>query len=199
MIRPVPRSIMCSQRRLGHEEGAGEVDGQDLVPVLVGHLEDRLVDRDAGVVDEDVEAAVLVDHLAARCAGSRRPSRRCPGGCEPVSLVLGELGLEGLGALAVAAVAGGDGGALRGEAAADRGADAARAAGDEGDAARELRGRRPSNVVGFGAWWWPSLISLLWLSGPSARRATRRCRARSPCGPSSRPSGRCGRRAGRDA
>ena len=53
-------------------------------------------------------------------------------------LVLGELGLEGLGALAIAAIAGGDGGPLGGQAVADRGADAARAAGDQGDAALEL-------------------------------------------------------------
>ena len=53
-------------------------------------------------------------------------------------LVLGELGLEGLGALAIPAVAGGDGRALGSQAVADGGADAARAAGDHGDAALEL-------------------------------------------------------------
>jgi hypothetical protein len=51
------------QRGLGHEEGAREVDREDLVPVLVVHLEHRLVDRDAGVVDEHVEPAVTVDDL----------------------------------------------------------------------------------------------------------------------------------------
>jgi hypothetical protein len=48
---------------LGHEERAGEVDGEDLVPVLVFELEGELVGGDAGVVDEDVEAAVAVDDL----------------------------------------------------------------------------------------------------------------------------------------
>src|SRR6185312_417432 len=34
-----------------------------LVPVLVGHLGHRLIDRDAGVVDQNVQAAMAIDHL----------------------------------------------------------------------------------------------------------------------------------------
>jgi hypothetical protein len=33
------------------------------VPVVDGHAQDRTVQREAGVVDEDVEPAVLLDHL----------------------------------------------------------------------------------------------------------------------------------------
>ena len=50
-------------RRLGHVEGAREVHLQHLVPVGRRHLRNGLVDRDARVVDEDVEPAVLLDHL----------------------------------------------------------------------------------------------------------------------------------------
>jgi hypothetical protein len=46
-----------------HVEGAGEVDAQDFVPVVDAHFPDGPVDGDAGVVDEDVEAAVLLDDL----------------------------------------------------------------------------------------------------------------------------------------
>ena len=48
-------------RGLGHVEGAGEVDAEDFVPVVDAHFPDGPVDGDAGVVDEDVQAAVLVD------------------------------------------------------------------------------------------------------------------------------------------
>ena len=50
-------------RGLGHEEGAGQVDRDDLLPVLVGHLGHGPVDGDAGVVHQDVDPALLVDHL----------------------------------------------------------------------------------------------------------------------------------------
>ena len=54
---------------LAHEDGGGlggrevalEVDGDDLVPLLLAHVEDHAVAEDAGVVDEDVDAAELVD------------------------------------------------------------------------------------------------------------------------------------------
>ena len=51
-------------RGLGHEEGARQVDRDDLLPVLVGHLGHGPVDGDAGVVHQDVDPAVVVDHLA---------------------------------------------------------------------------------------------------------------------------------------
>ena len=52
------------QRSLGHEESTRKIDGEHLLPVLVGHLGHGPVDRDPGVVYRDVESAVLVDHLA---------------------------------------------------------------------------------------------------------------------------------------
>jgi hypothetical protein len=63
---PGPALDHVVKHRLGHEERAGEVDGDDLVPVLVGHLEDRLVRGDPRVVDEDVQPAVVLDDLADR-------------------------------------------------------------------------------------------------------------------------------------
>src|SRR3954451_22892353 len=53
---------MC-QRGLGEKERPGQIDSDDLVPFVFGHLGHRLVNRDAGVVDQDVQAAVLVDDL----------------------------------------------------------------------------------------------------------------------------------------
>ena len=47
-----------------HQEHAGEVDGEHLVPGLDGELVDRLalvrLHADAGIVDEDVDAACLL-------------------------------------------------------------------------------------------------------------------------------------------
>src|SRR5215469_7271549 len=51
-------------RRLGHEEGTGQVDRDDLLPVVVAHLGHGPVDGDPGVVDQDVDPAVLADDLA---------------------------------------------------------------------------------------------------------------------------------------
>ena len=48
-------------RGFAHVERAREVDAQDFVPVVDAHLPDGPVDGDAGVVDEDVQAAVLLD------------------------------------------------------------------------------------------------------------------------------------------
>src|SRR5882724_78673 len=48
-------------RRAADEEHAGEIDGDDLLPVLVGQLPRRKrAARDAGVVDDDVEPALPV-------------------------------------------------------------------------------------------------------------------------------------------
>jgi hypothetical protein len=52
------------QRCLGKKERPGQVDSDDLVPFVFGHLGHCFVDRDAGVVDQDVQAAVEVDDLA---------------------------------------------------------------------------------------------------------------------------------------
>src|SRR5207244_10505671 len=139
------------QRRLRHEERAGEVDAEDLVPVLVGHLQNRLVAGDPGVVDEDVQPPVVVDdlldgppavlrgaHVALMDAGA--------------DAVLRELVLERLRTLAVAAVAGGDRGPLHREALADRGADATRPAGDHRDAALQLLAARAGEAALCRGW-----------------------------------------------
>jgi hypothetical protein len=54
------------QHGLGHEERARQVERITLCQVLVGHLQHGLVDRDPRVVDQDVEPAVLFDHLGDR-------------------------------------------------------------------------------------------------------------------------------------
>ena len=45
---------------LGEQEGRGQVDGDDLVPGLLGQGQQRRVVEDAGVVDEDVDAPPVV-------------------------------------------------------------------------------------------------------------------------------------------
>ena len=60
---PRPASSKCADRLLGAEEGAAQVDGEHLVEVGDRELVGVLGDLDAGVVDEDVDAAVLVEHL----------------------------------------------------------------------------------------------------------------------------------------
>jgi len=49
--------------RFHHVEGAGEIDPEDGVPFVDSHPADRLVHRDAGIVDEDVDFAVALAHL----------------------------------------------------------------------------------------------------------------------------------------
>ena len=52
----------AAAKRLRHEVTL-EVDVDDRVPLLLGHVEAHLVAEDPGVVDEDVEPAELVDRL----------------------------------------------------------------------------------------------------------------------------------------
>ena len=51
------------QRRLAEGEGRGQVGGDDLVPVGALHAQHQLVAGDAGVADQDVEAAVAGDDV----------------------------------------------------------------------------------------------------------------------------------------
>ena len=74
------------QRRVAGVEDAGQVRVDDLGPLLRRHVGDVGEDADAGVVDEDVEAAEARDGrgdraLRPRRSGERRPaaSRRRPG------------------------------------------------------------------------------------------------------------------------
>ena len=73
-----------------------------------------LIDRDAGIVDEDVDAALLIQHFSddtsaiigrADVAGMQR-DRRAGAEC------LGEVGTESLGSFFVPAVSGRHGGSL---------------------------------------------------------------------------------------
>ena len=48
---------------LGHREVTLEVDVDDDVPLVLGHVEDHPVAQDAGVVDQDVEPAERVERL----------------------------------------------------------------------------------------------------------------------------------------
>ncbi len=47
------------RHRLGHQERTGEVDRQDALPILQRHVEQRLEHRDAGIVDQRIDAAEL--------------------------------------------------------------------------------------------------------------------------------------------
>jgi hypothetical protein len=60
--------------RPGHQERAAQVHADDQVPVVVGHLEQQVVAGDAGVVDQDVDAAELLDDPVDR--GLDRTRRR---------------------------------------------------------------------------------------------------------------------------
>ena len=137
------------------------------------------------------------------CAGSPPRSRRCPGGSMPSRRTPVELLAEALGAPRLSrAVAGGDGRALRGQAVADRGADAAGAAGDERDAARRACRRSAAGCsaavrLGCRAHGSPLLgvVSAVGALGEPLGEV----RPDLACAPSTRPSGRCGRRGGRSA
>ncbi len=120
------------QGRLGQVERPGQVDVDDLAPVLVAHLEHRPVGGDAGVVDQDVEPAVLLDHLGDAATAVLGRADVAPVHRQaPVGEGVGEGPGELLGGLLVAAVAGGDVGALGRQAAADRRSDAPGPAGHE--------------------------------------------------------------------
>ena len=61
MLTIAPPPEVAHQRRGGlcAQEGSGEIDGEHARPVLVSHVEDRLEDGDAGIVDQRVEPAEL--------------------------------------------------------------------------------------------------------------------------------------------
>ena len=76
MIRPVPRSTMCSAAAWAMKNAPDRLTAITFMPVVVGHLGHGPVDRDPGVVDQDVEPAVLVDDLGQHAAAVVRV-RRC--------------------------------------------------------------------------------------------------------------------------
>src|SRR6516162_3889987 len=82
------RPRQARDRGLGTEDVAHQVDVEDLVPARRARLVDLLVFADAGIVDEDVEAAELlrgtVDEVEACSLGAN------------VSMHEGDLGASGL-------------------------------------------------------------------------------------------------------
>src|SRR4029453_18021418 len=107
-------------------ERPGQVDVDDPVPVLHAHLADRAVDGDAGVVDQDVQAAVLLEHLLDDpLTVGRDPDVALMDGR---SLVVGG---ELLGRVGAVGVADGDLDPAVGEAAADGQPDPSGTTGDE--------------------------------------------------------------------
>jgi hypothetical protein len=63
--KPPSTAIVAHQRRrgLGAQERPGQVDRQHARPVFVSHVEDRLEDGDAGIVDQRIEAAESLDEV----------------------------------------------------------------------------------------------------------------------------------------
>ena len=61
-IAPPPLSRMQRRRGLRAQKRSGEIDRQHPRPVLVGDVEDRLEDGDAGIVDQRIEPAEAVLH-----------------------------------------------------------------------------------------------------------------------------------------
>src|SRR4051812_39692356 len=149
------------QDRPRQVERARQVDLDDPVPVFDGHLADGLVQGDAGVVDQDVEAAVGVEDFLD-------DSFAVFGGAD-VALVGAGAGVgfaEGVGDVFAAGVARGDGDSACGEAFADRQPDTPHTSGHEG----YLSGHVCHAVQSF---------LVLWIAGVRGRRGQRfTCRSR---------------------
>ena len=147
-----------------------EVDVHDQVPVLLGHLEEQVVAGDAGVVDQDVDPAELVDDALHR--GLRG------GGVDDVAAdadragTVGEVeAARGVGGGGLVEVEDRDRGALAGEALGDAEADASGCSGDDGDAAVEPTHGELLGVCGrSGDRSSPRLVATVgrWVGGSSA-------------------------------
>jgi hypothetical protein len=118
------------ERRLRHVEGARQIDAQDLVPVVDRHAQNRPVHGDAGVVDEDVEPSVLLDHLADDASAVVRIADVAPVNARAGAAVPDRVA-ELLGAREIRRVPSGDRRAAPRQSARDGGADAARTACDQ--------------------------------------------------------------------
>src|ERR1700737_1597425 len=129
-------------RVLGKKERPGQVDCEDLVSVVVGHLGHRLVERDAGVVDQDVQAAVEVDDFADS-SSTVIPARDIALMATALGAVTGcrQLGEKLLRLLSVPAVPRGYRCALTGQAFTDRRTDSAGTTRHESNAPTELSSR----------------------------------------------------------
>jgi len=126
---------------LGDEEDALEVGGEDVVPVLLAHAHDERVAGDAGVVDDDIEAAEALE-------GGLDGGGGALGGGDiglqdlDADATAGEFGLGGASGLLITAVGEEEIEAIPGEALRNREADAARATGDDGGSVGGCFGHR---------------------------------------------------------
>ena len=119
------------QYRLYAIEGAGQVDGDDPVPVLGTHLADHSAYRGAGAVDEDVDTALGFGDAGSEC-GKRGAVGDVDGMGRGGTIAAFDLCCNHLGGRKVS-IEDRDARTRRGEAAASRGADPVPSAGDEGD------------------------------------------------------------------
>lgn len=147
-IEPRRRGQHVPQRRAGAAEGAVQGDVEDGAPLRVGHLGQRGVAAEAGVVDDDVEVAVLGDRgveevLHLRLVGDVARDRQ--------GRLAGDVGqlLGGLAQAALVPVADHDPGALLGAALGRREADAGTGGG--GDQHRAA-GEQVVARMGLGYW-----------------------------------------------
>jgi len=122
--------------RLEREEESLDVDGEDHVETLPGHVQHRRHIENGGVVDQDIDGAALAGN------GLHHRNDRVLGGNVKIDRISAAADRSG-GRLARVGIAVSDdhGGALLGVALGYGTADAARAASDDGDFAVELHCR----------------------------------------------------------
>jgi hypothetical protein len=147
-------------RRLGGEQEPQDVDVEHLVELVLGDVRDRREFIDAGIVDQDVEAAVGRDRgvdYALRLGGLRDVAVRGDG----LAARLLDDAHDGVGALLARRIVDDDRGAFGRQGLGDRRPDSLRCAGDNGDLTRELGhdefpretiGTEPESRDGAGSW-----------------------------------------------
>ena len=186
MILPRSRRIMPGRHRARQTEHGGEVGREDRVPVLVGDLDRLLLERDARVVDEDV------DRARARRRSPPRRRRSAPARDvepEPPAPAARRGDLRGGRVdLIRGARAAGHRGARRAERQRDGPADAAARARDQGDAARERKRlrhlsacRASASICSVTSWrsryFWIFPLGVIGNSETISRRSGNFCRA----------------------
>ena len=127
MMRPEPGQQHPPHHRAGHGEGGLQVQVDHGVDVLVGDQCDHAVARDAGVVDQHVDAAEALDHVVHERSEQALPSTRSSGSNMKRPSSAGSAA-QALGAIGRRAAAGGDGVAGLEERVDDPGAEPAAAA-----------------------------------------------------------------------
>lgn len=110
-IEPAPWANHVRQRVLAAAEDAGEIDVDEPVPLVVGHVVDRhATDGDRGVVDQDVDPPGAGDRCRDECRDvvvaadvAVQVARGVPGapqrGCGGLALGVVDVGQEDLGSL----------------------------------------------------------------------------------------------------